>query len=44
MLVNTQLLTLEETRMRLRVGRNTIYELVRKGKLHSVRLGRSILR
>lgn len=36
------LLTPEQARQRLSVGRNTIYTLLRKGALKSVRIGRVI--
>lgn len=35
-------LTVEEAGQVLRVGRNTAYELVRCGQLHSVKVGRQL--
>ena len=40
--VATETLTVEEAGQILRVGRNTAYELVRCGKLPSVRVGKQI--
>lgn len=36
------LITAEQARQRLSLGRNTIYALLRRGALRSVRIGRSI--
>jgi excisionase family DNA binding protein len=36
------LLTPEQARQRLSLGRNTIYSLIRRGALKSVRIGRAI--
>lgn len=36
------LLTPEQARERLNVGRNTVYELLRTGRLRSIRFGRAI--
>lgn len=35
-------LTVQETAKVLKISRNTTYELVRSGKLHSVRIGHQI--
>lgn len=35
------LLTVEEAAARLRIGRSTVYELIRTGELETVQIGRS---
>lgn len=40
--MNVLTLTVAETAQALRVGRNTVYELIRQGELPALRIGRAI--
>jgi putative molybdopterin biosynthesis protein len=39
---STSILTFEETRTRLRVGRSTMFRLMKSGELKSFKIGRSL--
>lgn len=39
---NNQVLTVDELAVYLKIGRNSAYNLVRSGQIHSIRIGRLI--